>query len=512
MRRRPSFPSRRRGVTLIIVMTTVAASVVIAVAFLHAEASSLKVAGNASVSNRAREAAETGMAALLSDLQSPTWAGVGTVLAAEVGRDGTGTWSYRGTVAPVVGDGTSAGALAAALRLKLTSVGTWQATGSPRPVDRKLEAIVELVPRLPLTGAPSDRKPDSGFDPIQVYAVFADNSTASIKLPPQAQIIGDVWAYDDVDVYDDVQWSASVRARVSLNKPTTISGSVSIYETASSSDAANLTALLGAGAWSQTSTPKTLPNLTVTQFAPSQTYRLYQGGPTYHSVAVGSTLDGTSANPIVLGPTDDNPLGIFYRAGDLSVKDNVRITGTLVATGNVAFEGPGIDLAAARPAAGQTAVAMPALLTGGGVGIAKEATVSIGGLVYAKTYLWREAVDQQAGTSVTINGAVATNLFYLETPPMWAALSSLDWDLRSLLCPVGTPLLSWLASPLNWPILSWPLSYATYGLSNQPTFTVTRPADASYVLAPPLYRPDPAAWNAGGGFRWKVLTWNEPSL
>jgi hypothetical protein len=296
---------------------------------------------------------------------------------------------------------------------------------------------------------------------------------------------------------------------VAIDRPAIITGSVSIYETASSSDAANLTVLLGAGNWSQTSTPRALPNLTVSQLAPSQTYRLYQGGPTYHSVAIGATLDGTSANPVVLGPTDDNPLGIFYRAGDLDLKDNVRITGTLAATGNIKFEGPGIEVTAVRPASGQLSVAMPALIAGGGVDIRKEATVSVGGLVYAKVGLWREAVDRQAGTSVTINGSVATNVFYLDTPPMWAALSTLDWDLRNLLCPGGTSLLSWLASPLNWPLLSWPLSYATYGLSNQPTFTVTRPADASYVLAPPLFRPDPAAWNAGGGYRWKVVSWND---
>ena len=95
---------------------------------------------------------------------------------------------------------------------------------------------------------------------------------------------------------------------------------------------------------------------------------------------------------------------------------------------------------------------------------------------------------------------------------MWKALSSSNWDNRHASCvPATRPFLPWLADPANWPLLSWGLTYSTYGLSNEPTFTVTRPADVNYSLATPLFRPDPSAWSAGGGYRWAVVSWGEPT-
>ncbi len=146
-------------------------------------------------------------------------------------------------------------------------------------------------------------------------------------------------------------------------------------------------------------------------------------------------------------------------------------------------------------------------MAGTDLDIKKEAVVTIDGAVYAGTKVKREAVDAYAGTTVTITGSVTTGKLELGTPPVWEALSKGDWNNRSSSCPTGSPFLPWMANSLNW--LLWPLNYTLYGLSSEPTFVVTRPADASYSVGMPLFRPDPSAWNSGGGYRWAVLTWGE---
>lgn len=515
---RPASNAPRRGLALVVVMAALATAVVIAVAFLHAQSSALRVAENGRASDFARQAAETGLAAALAELQSPSWGGIDTVLSAEVGRDGSGLWSYR-VVSTSVASGGTTSVIDAAMRLKLTSVGSYLPAGSTRPVERTMEAVLQLTPRMPvsLSAVPSDRRPDAAWDPVQAYACFGGAAGDSLKLPPQAKIVGDAWVYDRARVYHELTWPAGVRQRIGQERPAPLAGTLTHYNSLGAEDAANLAALLGADKLVQTSTLLTLPAADFSNLAAGATYRIYQGGPIYSATAVSSTLDGTSWNPVTLGPTDANPLGIYYRSGDLRIEDNVRVTGTLVATGALEFRGPAVEIATVRPPAGSGSagvagsnVSLPAVICGGTVTIRREATLTVAGAIYAAQKVFREDVDRQTGTTVAVTGTVATGQLDLYTPPMWKALSAADWTNRSNAClPMTAAMLPWLANPGNWPLLSWPLDYTLYGLSNEPTFTVTRPADASYVLAPPLFRPDPSAWNAGGGYRWAVLAWRE---
>lgn len=502
--RRPSASARRspdrRGITLVVVMAAVAACLVIAMAFLHAETAALRTLHNARSVDRACEAAESGMAALLSDMQSPSWAGIDTVLAAEVGRDGGGIWSYKTRVTAKPGDGT----LGSALTLSLKSTGTYQSFDSPRPVERVAQSTVRLVPRVPASGTPSDRRPDATWDAVQGYALAAGTYA---ELPPQTRFVGDAWIDDNPRLYHEVAWPAAVRARAGADNPDPVTGTLALRQTATVDEAANLTALLGSGGWIQASTPTALPAVSLAGFATTQDYRLYQGGPPYRSVVVGSTL-GALLGVTELGPTAGNPLGIFYRAGDIDLNSNVRITGTLVATGRVRFRGTGIEVRAVR-VAGSRVTSLPAVLAGSEVWFEGGASAVIDGLVYAAGTASRDPVDRHAAGRVTVDGGVVAGALDLGTPPMWQALSSSDWSNRNSSCPTGTPFLPWLANAGNWPVLFWPLDYSLHGLSNEPTFLVTRPAGVEYVAAPPLFRPDPAAWNAGGGYRWEIVSWSE---
>jgi len=501
--RRPVPTPPRRGLALVVVMAALAACVVIGIALLQAQATALRVAENGRAGELALRAAESGMAHALSDLQSPTWAGVGSIPSAEVGRDGAGVWSYRVTLTPAAWDGT----VESAMKLDVTSVGSYLPTGSARAVERTIGATLQLIPRLPASGTPSDRPVNADWDAAQAFTVFAH---INMSVPPQAKVFGNAWSYDNPNVYAGVAWPAAVRDRAAASGPEPITGKLTVNQTPTAAESANLTALLGAGDWSQSTAFSALPPLSPNGFETTVDYRVYAGGPVCRSTAIATdTLDGTALNPVVLGPTATNPLGIYYRNGGLTLVDNVRITGTLVVKDNLFATGPGLQVRAVRTTGSGGIVSLPAVVVDGDFDIRAGASLEVTGLVYAKDRIYREAVDRQAGTSVAIEGATMSDRLDIQTPPMWQALSSSDWTNRGSACPTGTSFLPWLANAGNWLILFWPLNYTLYGLSNEPTFTVTRPSDTSYISAPPLFRPDPAAWNAGGGYRWTVLAWRE---
>ncbi|MCL6441529.1 MAG: hypothetical protein K6T27_08565, partial [Thermoleophilum sp.] len=70
------------------------------------------------------------------------------------------------------------------------------------------------------------------------------------------------------------------------------------------------------------------------------TYRIYSGGPLYAIPALSDTLEGTQ---LVADPTN-NPLGIYYRDGTLTARDNVTIRGALYCRDDLRVEGAGMRL------------------------------------------------------------------------------------------------------------------------------------------------------------------------
>lgn len=75
------------------------------------------------------------------------------------------------------------------------------------------------------------------------------------------------------------------------------------------------------------------PNLSIGDFS-SQ----YYIGSTQYSVGSIATED---LNDITLGPTEGNPAGIYYRDGDLNLKGNVTLTGSLVVKDRLDITGAG---------------------------------------------------------------------------------------------------------------------------------------------------------------------------
>ena len=73
------------------------------------------------------------------------------------------------------------------------------------------------------------------------------------------------------------------------------------------------------------------------------TYRVYTNGPTYTIPTLPDALENTT-----LGPDPaTNPLGIFWRDGNLTIRNNVTIRGSLYCRGTVSVEGTGVQFTSA---------------------------------------------------------------------------------------------------------------------------------------------------------------------
>ncbi len=70
------------------------------------------------------------------------------------------------------------------------------------------------------------------------------------------------------------------------------------------------------------------------------TYRIYAGGPVYTIPTLGSSLQNVAMQPDPL----TNPLGFFYRSGDLELQNNVTIQGTVFCTNDLRITGTNVNL------------------------------------------------------------------------------------------------------------------------------------------------------------------------
>lgn len=348
-------PHPRRGVALMLVMLAIGTALVLTYAFTRTQTTALAISQNGTRRQLALQAAQTGAAVALERIESPEWQGVSTPLSRETLADSSGTASYTVTFRPLAAGDLGILPEEAALYLVIQSTGVWQsAVDANNRAQRTVEVVVRLTPRVPgRTVRPgdsadaSDRAANIGdYDQIQNYALFADRGATSLVLDPGDRIDGDLWLYENLRLYEDPYWSGGVRREVlkSIGEryasgtgprhPHPLNGGIEFYWTPSNllqNDLARLNV-----SWSNASSRLTLPSVS---FPGWQRYRLYEGGFEYGAVEVGSWLGGAT-----LGPSTENPLGVFYRDGSLTLSDDVTIRGTLVCTGTVSVVGDRVHL------------------------------------------------------------------------------------------------------------------------------------------------------------------------
>ena len=402
---------RRRGMSLVVVMVAISMTMVLAYAALSSQARGVQVRQNVNRRELARQAAESGAAIALNQLQSPSWSGVATPLSGTLSSDKLGSTTYSVTFLTIDGqtspaaypagkgqsslNGSSdffnpsstnlsissadAAATAArqALQLLIRSTGKWQsATDVLDFVTESVEVGVELQPRVPgrtivapdISQATDVLASNGSYDTIQNYALFASagsSSSPSLTLQPGQRIDGPSWLIQGVSVFNGPKWKSAARTDFMLSTgmvySTTNSSTVSLLHPhpfgAPITTLSNLTAAetidlaaLQVSRLSATSTPTT-PTIT---FANWKTYQLYQGGFSYTA----TTLSNSTLTNTVLRPSLLNPLGVFYYQGNLTISSNTVVQGTLVCTGQVTINGNNVNLASVnwRDSTGSTVV------------------------------------------------------------------------------------------------------------------------------------------------------------
>lgn len=387
----------RRGLSLVIVMIAISMSMVLTYAALNSQARGVQVRQNVNRQEMARQAASSGASIALNSLQSASWSGAATPLSGTLSSDRLGSTTYVVTFLTIDGQETPAAypanegqtsingsssffdansnglstssadsaatATRQAFQLLIRSTGKWQSAIDLLDfVTETIEVGVELQPRVPgrtiltpdIAQATDVLASNGGYDTIQNYALFASagsNGSPSLTLQPGQRIDGDSWLTDGVSVFNGPKWNSSVRneflqsigilhtqtsgTTTTLSHPHPFGGPVAMVSSFSTSEITDLTKL---------NVPRVTASGSLTpppiSFSSWKTYQLYQGGFNYSAETVSSTLDD-----IVLRPSLRNPLGVFYREGNLTIDDNTVVQGTLICSGKITFMGNNVLVA-----------------------------------------------------------------------------------------------------------------------------------------------------------------------
>lgn len=233
------------------------------------------------------------------------------------------------------------------------------------------------------------------------------------------------------------------------------------------------------------------------------TYRLYSGGKSYTV----PTLDGSLRNK-TLGPDPEvNPLGIFYRLGNLDVQENVSITGVVIvnatdSTPDIEVYGQNVrfnSVTLPQLDGSTTPIKLPAAIVKDDFRVYDHAQGELNGLAVAFGEFGFPAGSQD--TRFTVTGRTIVNEFYVQPRSEWWHTTS--WW-KSQLHNFFTQL---SGSNPNLYFLSW--LHATNSLNPQSQIVIRPPQAGESFHWPnwsqPIFVPHPS----DGGLRWELLDLRE---
>jgi len=337
------------------VLIAISTSLILTLGFLRTQTSVLQLTQNAHRHDWALQAARTGASAALHDMQTDAWAGVDQPLQRTLSDDADGVTQFTVEFLPLAEGQYPHTRYHRSLYLVLRSTGSWQSRTTEQMTRKTVEILVELQPRLAAESDSDTTHPagldiadsSADFDTIRRMALFAEGGRTSLSLGPGHRVEGDVWIRNDLRLFKGPTWSNSVRSEVlrsigaqlavgdqTSRHPHPLSGQLTHFRRLSSSTRSALSLLNVAPV--RTRSRLSRPRVDVST---QRSYRIYAGGPSYEAVLLGSSL-----KDITLEPTPDNPLGLFYRNGNLTIRDNVTIRGSLFVTHKLLVEGNDIHI------------------------------------------------------------------------------------------------------------------------------------------------------------------------
>ncbi len=376
---------------VVVVLGLLAITLSLSYALLRTQGTASLIARNSSRQLDARLAAEAGLAAALRKMHEDGWAGVSSTLAANVDTN----TSYA--VAYTTGDAslatTDANYAEYPFRVTITSTGT--ATDPLQPSMQtiyRLQAVVQLVRRALRSSNPT------GWSNYLTPTVYQwSSSDAHLNFP--LRIEGPTTFLGRVRLATNYPGTTSTRdlylkdlntIRTSTgvdNRP--LNSTVTLGTTSQTSDVTNsLSNSLGlsiATSTASTSAPLTRPG-TVT------TYQLYPGGTSYSIPSITTTYGSTPSNITLAADPVANPLGVYRSEGQVTLGNNVKITGVLLAgesSAEVRISGTGVAISGRNLPlldGSTTNYQMPAIIAGDDLRVINSGNATIRGL----TIVWDE--------------------------------------------------------------------------------------------------------------------------
>jgi hypothetical protein len=228
------------------------------------------------------------------------------------------------------------------------------------------------------------------------------------------------------------------------------------------------------------------------------TYQIYPGGPVYNVGQVSSTISGANFAPDPV----TNPLGIFFSGSDVTIGNNVTISGTLISGGAVNIGGAGINFVPFNlPAlAGSSApVRLPAIVANGNFHCASGVGASIAGIIIAGGAATIDSGSQSNGVALS-GHLIAGGDIAIHGRSEWQ-LSASMWNT------LYTAFQAQLLLPTR--VLYFPTYLSAFGLNSNPLLTVkpdpTLLLNQWQDLSGPIYVPA----GGDGGLRWELLSWTD---
>ncbi|MGD0900664.1 MAG: hypothetical protein ABR915_22760 [Thermoguttaceae bacterium] len=416
----------------IIVLLLLSITLAMSYAMMRTQSVAVQIQRNAARAPAARQDALTGMIMALKKMHMNAWAGIAAPLTGTLGPYD----SYQVTFAtgdPSLSSG-NANYSDYPYRVTLVSTGSSLDPDNPQCVARyKIQAVVHLVPRA-LSAEPASWSTMLNYTVYQTALGFFDPAVPSqIQGPVYTQAVLDmshsIWANDGGPLDQCRQ-----RYYADLNP----------FRTATGTDWRPYTGQVSFEMFIQYSDTNTnLSNLgiTLSQYwswsgvswnPPSQSfsYQLYPGGQTYNAGSLAASLQGVSLQPDVI----NNPLGIYYRAGPVSLGANTTFYGTLItqyaANADVTIQGTGISLTAVSLPAlygTTTPVQLPVIASGNNLYVNANTNATINGQACVAATLDVDSAGQ-AATVMALSGQVITAALDLEPRTEWLGHTSGWWQ------------------------------------------------------------------------------------
>jgi hypothetical protein len=499
---------RPRGIAVVMVLGLLAITLAISYATLRGQGTTTQLARNGTRALDARAAAHSGLAAALRKISENNWAGIDAALSANVTNHSWYQVSFATGDTALQSTDSQYGEYAFRVTINATGFAADPLNPAVRS-EHRCRCVVQLV-RKRLTTEPAN------WDAVRNYNVYQfANKDVYVQFPVRINgatcLMGRLIFCTDYPnstaALDQYLLDLNARRIAGLGDDRPLPGTITLRGVATnqiSTTITQLTTKLGVVVIDTAASP----SAPVDHPGGVLTYRLYPGGKEYTIPVIQNTY-GNPIQNVTLGPDPvNNPLGVYRSTGSLSIQNNVRISGTIIAEGSgpeIQVSGTGVVLKPLNLPSlyGSTETfQLPSVLAKDDFRVNSGADVQIEGMAL----VWDEFELKSgvAATKLALKGNLVTNSMLLRGRSSW----------------VQTPI-TWSSDKNNFTIQSLnvldpnrSLYFPDYmekikGFVVKPTLTFS--PDSSGVKphwhdwTKAVYQPDPA----DPGLSWEVIRWED---